>query len=108
MAVHTIRTDDLNGDPDAATVVITVNGKGIEIDVAERSSARLIKALEPFWNVGTESDYDVVRRQRGAKRATSTRTADPGEVRAWANANGIQVNDRGRVPQVIVDQFLRS
>ena len=48
-------------------------------------------------------------RQTGA-RATAARAAAPIDysaqaVRAWAEANKIDVSQRGRIPQSVVDQF---
>lgn len=107
MALQTTRIDDLTGEPDATSVVITVNGKGVEIDLGAASAAKLTKALDAFWRAGTEADFDVVRRQPGkARRAPSD--VDPKLVRAWADANGIEVGRQGRVPKAIVDQYLRS
>jgi hypothetical protein len=111
MATHTIRTDDLNGEVDAVTVVITVNGKGVEVDLAEKSVNRLTRALEPFWKVGSEADYVVERRQSATRRKTtapSSRDDDPAAVRAWATANGIPVTSRGRVPRDVVEQYRRA
>lgn len=115
MAKRTVTTDDLNGDEDATKVVITVNGKGIEVDLAERSAERLTKALEPFWKVGTESDYEVTRRLPGRRTATtpkasgrSKRDYTARDVREWAADNGIDVQSHGRIPEAVLDQFLRS
>lgn len=117
MAVQTIRTDDLNGKPDAQPTIITINGYGVEIDLAADSAARLVKALEPFWAVGNERPYDVVvrktvREKRRANLSTNgtngDREFDPIAVRAWAAQNGIEVGDRGRIPRTIVDQFLAA
>lgn len=107
MALQQLRTDDLNGDPDAETVVITINGQGIEIDLAARSTDKLVKALEPFWKVGTPAEYTVTRAIRGRKRTVNDKY-DPSEVRAWANNTGVKVPARGRIPQAVVDQYLRS
>lgn len=115
MALLTLRTDDLNGDDNASTVVITVNGKGVEIDLADRSSKALMKALAPYWAAGTESDFDVVRREAGRRKSTGKASSnghagavDPKAVRAWAEANGIEINARGRIPTELAEQYRRS
>lgn len=108
--MQTTRIDDLTGEPGAESVVITINGKGVEIDLAGASAGKLTKALEPFWRVGSEADFDVVRRQPG--RSTTKRPQanayDAKAVRAWADANGVEIGRNGRIPQAIVDQYLRS
>jgi hypothetical protein len=114
VALHQIRTDDINGDPEAITCVITVNGRGIEVDLAERSMTRLVKALEPFWAVGSENAYDIQRRGIGKKKASVPKSTengavvDPKAVRAWAASNGVEVPSRGRIPQDVQEQYLRA
>jgi len=111
MALQTTRIDDLTGEPDATTVVITVNGKGVEVDLAPKSAAALTKALAPYFDVGTESNYDVERKGFARKRVTAPAAAakvDSIAVREWAARNGVAVGDRGRVPKAIVEQYLRS
>jgi hypothetical protein len=109
MALQTTRIDDLTGEPDAAQVVITVNGEGIEIDLAGSSVAALTKALAPYWEAGTLSKYDVERKGFARKRIEPPKgTVDPKAVRAWAAANGIDAGARGRIPQAVVEQYLRS
>lgn len=118
MALHQIRTDDLTGEPDATTVVITVNGQGIEVDLAAKSADRLTKALAPFWDVGTEATYHVERssRQRRKMPATNGHAGgnyngedyDRAALREWAETNGVTLPQRGRIPFAIVEQYLRS
>jgi hypothetical protein len=101
------RNDDITGEPDAITCVITVNGKGIEIDLAKKSMERLAKALEPFWQVGSESSYDIQR--KGVGRRLSPNVPDDAErkrIRQWAIAQGlISPQSRGRLPQSVVDKY---
>ena len=109
------RIDDLNGDEDAETVTITVNGRGIELDLAKRSMDKLVKALEPFWAHTTDVAYTVTRGSARASQAKSARQQqyeeqgwDPAEVRAWGEANGVAIPARGRIPGPIVEQYKRA
>lgn len=114
MVLVQTRTDDLNGEPDAHTCVITVNGEGIEIDLAEKSMLRLVKALEPFWKAGSPGVYDIQRRGVGKKKASAPdgpRTgarSDSKEIRAWAARQGIPVPARGKVPVAIAEAYDRA
>jgi hypothetical protein len=108
MALHQIRTDDVTGDPDAETFVITVNGKGVEIDLSDKSVAKLTAALAPYWKAGSESDYDVERRQRKTKtRPKYGADYDFPALKAWAQQNGVQLPKAGRMPRAIIDQYLQ-
>ena len=82
MAKQVVITDDINGEPGAETQLIILNGKGIEIDLGAKSLERLTKALQPFWEAGSEGDYEVTRRL-GKRRAA---------------ANGDQPRRAGRPP----------
>lgn len=106
MALKTFRTDDLTNEPDAVPVVITVNGRGIEIDLAPRSVDKLTKLLAPYWAAASESTYDVERRNRA--RNGASRGYDLAELRAWADREGIALPQRGRIPAAVVQQYLRS
>ena len=104
------RHDDLTGEEDAETVTIVVNGRGIEIDLAQRSMDKLVKALEPYWKAAaTETRYTVTR--GGSVKADAKlqrdqeRGWDPVVVRAWAAENGVEVPGRGRVPAAVVEQW---
>lgn len=110
MALQTTRTDDLDGSPGAVTTVITVNGIGIEIDLGDKSAKALTKALDVFWRAGSPSEYVVTKRERGApsKAKTNGRAYDLAELRQWAETNGVKLPQRGRIPQAIVEQYLRA
>jgi hypothetical protein len=110
MVLIQTRNDDITGEPEAITCVITVNGEGIEIDLAEKSMQKLVKALEPFWQVGSPGKYDIQRRgvaaKRGATVKASGRTpAENREIRDWARANGIEVPVRGVLANTIIEQY---
>lgn len=108
MAVHTVRTDDLTGDPDATSVVIVVNGTGVALDLAEKSVAKLTKLLEPYWAAGLVAEYDVdIRtRARPGARAATERGYDLAGLRRWAADAGIALPSRGRIPAEIVQKYL--
>jgi hypothetical protein len=104
MAVLTVRTDDLTGDPDATPTTITVNGKGVTLDLAQKSADKLAAALAPFFTAGVEADYDVAR--RGRPRNGTGRGYDLAQLRQWAADNAIALPQRGRIPAEIVQRYL--
>ncbi|OIV38673.1 hypothetical protein BIV57_04605 [Mangrovactinospora gilvigrisea] len=91
--------DDLDGGQAAETVQFSVDGRSYEIDLSSGHADELRTALAPYINAG--------RRQSRSGRSF-TRTAvrpDPGTLRAWARAQGIEVPPRGRIPQRVYDAF---
>jgi hypothetical protein len=110
MVLIQTRNDDLTGEPDAITCVITVNGRGIEIDLAEKSLQKLTKALEPYWQAGSESAYDIQRKGVGRRVTQSPPNVPDVEerraIRQWAIAQGLMSPQaRGRIPQSVVDKY---
>jgi hypothetical protein len=99
--VITVMTDDLDGSEaeDIQTVSFALEGVSYEIDLSQKNSDKLRKALDPYTNVA---------RKVGGRR--STRKAAPSgpsaaEVRAWAQSSGLDVPARGRIPQEVRDAF---
>lgn len=97
--------DDLDGGPAEETVRFSLDGTSYEIDLSEPNATALREALAGY----------VGAARRGARRGRPARAAaggarpvgevDPREVRAWAAANDIPVNPRGRVPRELVERY---
>ena len=92
--------DDLDHreiEADGQTIRFAYQGIQYEIDLSEKNAKKLDKALAPFL---------------AAARRVSTRAPQPKviasdvdtkAVRKWAEAHGIQVSARGRIPAHIVE-----
>jgi hypothetical protein len=92
---------DLSGSSgdDVATVGFGLDGVGYEIDLNGVEATKLRELLEPYVEAGRKVG-------RNGKVLTNKRVGpDPKAVRAWAEANGIKVPSRGRIPGDVVEQF---
>jgi len=97
--------DDIDGtelDGDARTVAFSVDGTDYEIDLGAKNAEKLNDALAEFIGHARR-----VGGRRGRKTtAPSASTAiDNKTVRAWAQANGVEVSGRGRLSQEVIDQY---
>ncbi|MEU9256554.1 Lsr2 family protein [Streptomyces sp. NPDC048270] len=103
--IVTIYTDDLTGEEtqEAATHILVLDGIEYEIDLAPDSYDRLLEAVAPFTSVGRRAGR--VNRVKATASDASRTSGDTAEIRAWAKANGLQVNDRGRVPKDVRDAY---
>jgi hypothetical protein len=97
--VLTTLQDDIDGSDAAETVRFALDGVEWEIDLSERNANRLRNSLSVFIAHGRK-----VGGRRGRKSASSTQT-DTQAVRKWAQANGIEVSARGRIPAEIVERY---
>jgi len=97
-------TDDIDGSRAAETVSFGLDGRVYEIDLSKKNAASLRKVLGEFTT--------QARRVRagGKASAKATRhsapsTVDAKAVREWAQAQGISVSARGRVPSDVVEKY---
>ncbi|TCM42765.1 Lsr2 family protein [Kribbella sp. VKM Ac-2568] len=102
--VEILLTDDLDGRDLPAgkgeTVTFALHGSSYEIDLGTKNAAALRKALAVYIEAARP-----IRNRRAKKVTRSTIGADARTVKAWARANGYEVNDRGRVPADIRNAF---
>jgi hypothetical protein len=101
-SVSVVITDDLDGSDDAETVSFGFDGVNYEVDLGKKNRARLEKALAPFIGAGRRVPRSDRRRGSGRSRGTP---ADRAAVRAWAQAAGLKVSERGRISADIIRQY---
>jgi hypothetical protein len=96
--VNVVVTDDLDGTTSAEPVAFSLDGSGYEIDLSPDNRQRFNDTLRPF--------IDAARRTTGRKTAKSAAArTDRTAIRAWANAQGLQIAERGRISSEIIRQY---
>ena len=93
--------DDLDGGPADETVRFAFGGAEYEIDLSTKNAAAFRKKLAPFLEHARKAGRSQPR-QPGRTAASRQRS---GDIRAWANAQGIAVSGRGRIPASVVEQY---
>lgn len=95
--------DDIDGSVASGTVDFALDGRNYSIDLSEKNAGALREALAPF--------IDAARRP-GGRRKSAQPTPRPvanreytTAVRVWANENGHQVAERGRIPSVVIAAY---
>ncbi|SDM66335.1 Lsr2 protein [Geodermatophilus siccatus] len=94
-----VLVDDLTDEAADTTVRFGLDGRDYEIDLTEANASELREVL---------SRYVKAARKLSKSGRPVTRTqskVDPAAVRAWAKANGIEVNERGRIKAEVVEQY---
>lgn len=99
MATQTILSDDLDGSTkgNVQTLYFTYGGVNYEIDLSDDNAGKFHDAINPF--------VEKARRSGGSGRKVKINGSD---VRAWAKAQGLDVNDRGAVPKHIIDMYKKA
>lgn len=100
--VEVVLVDDLDGGPAAETVSFALDGVSYEIDLNAEHAQQLRDAVAPFLGHARR-----VGGRRGSGRSTrsSTGTTDTAVIRSWAKEQGLAINERGRIPAGIVEQY---
>lgn len=85
--------DDIDGSEAAETIAFGLDGKSYEIDLNEANAKKLRKALAPYVDAGR-------KRSKSGKAYKQTEVApDPAAVRAWAQANKMEVPPAAASPR---------
>ncbi|MFF5293129.1 histone-like nucleoid-structuring protein Lsr2 [Paractinoplanes globisporus] len=106
--VITLLTDDLDGGEADRTVEFGLDGVNYTIDLSEKNAGKLRKALDPFLNAATRVGRSglVAAGRRSAPASTGRASRDQNQaIREWANKNGFEVSERGRIPSHIVEAY---
>jgi len=100
--VQVLLIDDIDGGQAEQTVSFSLDGSVYEIDLNNANAARLREALAPFVTAARKAP---VRRSAALAAKSLPHKDRTARIRAWAKAHGKQVNDRGRLPQEIIDAY---
>jgi hypothetical protein len=96
--------DDGNVEADE-TLQFGLGGASYEVDVCGKHAQQVRDGLQPFVVHGRKtSSASSSNSRRRSGRAAAGRDQTAG-VRAWAKGQGIQVNDRGRIPASVVKEY---
>ena len=89
------------------TIRFSLDRQDYEIDLAEKNAKALRNALGKYMSAARRAGGTTrSSRARGARPTGGTsRDYDPKAVRAWAEAQGMEVSQRGRVPAELVAKF---
>jgi hypothetical protein len=111
VAQKVILVDDLDsseGD-DVARREFSLLNRTFAIDLSEANQRRLTEALQFI--------EEVLERSREVKKPSRRKTADTSprlrgytltDVRAWAREQGIEVPERGKLPDEVIEKFIAA
>ena len=113
MAQRTIvqLTDDLDGKSIPAgkggTVRFGLDRQDYEIDLSDKNAKALREALRPYLEAARRPGGTTRGNRRRPRRSANgqSRGYDAKTVRAWAESQGIEVSQRGRVSADLVAKF---
>lgn len=106
--IVTLLTDDIDGSKADRTVEFSIDGVSYTIDLSEKNAGKLRKALDPYLaaasRIGRSSTARIAPRSAAPVPSRANRDQNQA-IREWANKNGYEVSERGRIPTSIVEAF---
>ena len=110
MSQKVMLIDDLDQSEGAETIRYSVDGKEYEIDLSEKNAQRFRDALKEFIDASREVEQPPVLTLAPARTARRQSSGGRGrddipQIRAWAEAQGMDVSARGRVKKEIIDAY---
>jgi hypothetical protein len=106
----TIMTDDIDGSEADQSLEFGYRGKSYRIDLNHKHAEEFDEVMAPYISAASETSRGSASRtgrSGGGTRARTTSAADvdPKQVRAWAEANGVEVSPRGRISASVLEQY---
>jgi hypothetical protein len=99
--------DDIDGGKADETLKFALDGTNYEIDLSSKHADKLRKSLEKFVLAARRVGRGPVAatgRPRAGTSARSDRVQNQA-IRDWAKRRGIELNERGRIPRTIIEQY---
>ncbi|MFJ1758669.1 Lsr2 family protein [Amycolatopsis sp. NPDC088138] len=97
--------DDIDGTLAAHTVPFSLDGVTYEIDLSDENAASLRDELARYISAGRRTGGRKVRVATGQPTTTSSDRERNQQIRAWANANGFEVSERGRLSSEVIAAY---
>jgi hypothetical protein len=100
--------DDLDGSVAEEQIEFAVDGRAYEIDLSAANGARLRDALGPFISAARRTGG---RRGSGGNTAAARPSTDREQnqaIREWAQAQGMKISERGRIPSNVLEAYHQS
>jgi hypothetical protein len=99
--------DDIDGGEAEETVQFSLDGVPYEIDLSSANAKKVRDSLAPYVEHARKAGSGGAGGRRRRSRAASSRERSA-DIRAWAKARGIKVNERGRIPATVVEEYERA
>ncbi|MGH3761021.1 histone-like nucleoid-structuring protein Lsr2 [Actinophytocola sp.] len=102
--------DDLDGNvaEDVETVQFGLDGVTYEIDLSDSHAGQLRDSLVDYIAHGRRTGGRVKRSARSVQSIRGAASGEAGQIREWAQANGIELAARGRIPRHVVDAYRQA
>jgi hypothetical protein len=100
--VSVLLVDDIDGSEAEETISFGLDGTSYEIDLSGEHASELRRQLAGYVKAARKVTGSAGRPARVRRAAADDKNR---EVRSWAREQGLEVNDRGRIPAGIIAKY---
>lgn len=100
--------DDLDGTEATGTISFNLDGKAYEIDLSTDNANKMRDSLAPFIAAARRSSGRIPTPKMTSRPTRSPVRTDYEQnqaIREWAQARGMKVSDRGRIPAEVLEAY---
>ena len=101
--VNVLLVDDIDGSAAGETIRFGLDGAHYEIDLNLQHAGELRTLIAAYIGKARKVPSAGVRAARSRKTAVNGSSSM--EMREWAKARGLKVNDRGRIPAGVIAKY---
>lgn len=102
--VQTFLIDDLDGSDAESTVSFGLDGTQYEIDLSAGHARELRTTVARYTGAGRKAAGTTRRAGHGGRKRPASGVSNAA-VRAWAQAKGLAVKERGRISADVIARF---
>lgn len=103
--MHIILEDDIDGSKASHTIQFSVDGTAYEIDLNDSNEVKFREAMAQWIGHARKLPAGAAPTAKRSKRSRQTVGTPDTVVRAWAQSNGIEVSERGRVSRQVREAY---
>ncbi|MEU4672694.1 Lsr2 family protein [Amycolatopsis sp. NPDC023774] len=108
-------SDDTDGSPADQTIPFGLDGVSYEVDLSHANAGVLRATVQPYVTVARRTGGRRVKLAVGQSTDDTSKAPQPvadhsttHDIRSWAQNNGHEVADRGRIARSVVDAYHAS
>lgn len=106
--VKIILTDDLDGGEATETVRFALDGGQYEIDLSSENANQLRETIRPYVRTARRLKGKRANKRQSSTQSQSARSTEVKKIRTWAQGQGYELSNYGRVPTSIRDAYYES
>lgn len=101
MATRTVLVDDMDGGDADVTIAFVIDGQSYSLDLSHQNAEVFRSILAPYIEAASKG----VNARKSSIQSQLAGVEQRSAIRAWARKTGVEISDRGRIPQDVIEEY---